>query len=397
MATGIPLNNKSAKMDYQLSYEGKEDIDSILSAKSKTHYKLQEQISFSTPIDLKGKFVLGDNIESLRYLLETKGPNIIDAVYIDPPYAKQAAFNTKQHNKAYEDNLFGAEYLEFLRKRLVLIHSLLKPTGSIFVHLDETMAFTVKILMDEIFGPSNFHNWITRKKSNPKNTVTRKFGDISDYIMFYSKSNKYHFYTPREEIDIEKVKREYHYIEKETNERYKVVPIYGPGIRNGKTGQKWHGMYPPAGKHWQYTPDKLTELDKNNQIHWSKNGNPRRKIYLKDYKGPVMQDILLGYKDATNQNIKVTGYPTEKNLDLVKLLLSTVTKPGDLVLDAFAGSGTAAEAAIDLKCNWIMMDNSLEALKATKKRLNDMSINSIDDIFKNVSECVVNIYKGSNE
>lgn len=390
MATGIPLS-KSTTMDYHIEYDGKENTRSILNKKNKSEYKAIEKLSIPSFSNITGKFYLGDNLESLRYILEKNGPEIFDAVYIDPPYAKQAMFTTKKQAKAYDDKLFGAEYLEFIRKRLILIHELLKPTGSIFVHLDETMAFAVKIIMDEIFGVNNFHNWITRQKSNPKNTVTRKFGDISDYIMFYSKSNKYNYYPQHKEWNIDSAKKEYHHIDKETNERYKLVPIYGPGTRNGKTGQMWHGMYPPAGKHWQYTPEKLTELDNNNQIYWSKNGNPRKKVYLKDSKGPIYQDIFMDFKDAHNQNIKITGYPTEKNLDLVQLLLKSVTKPGDLVLDAFAGSSTTAEAAVNLGCNWIMLDNSSESLKATEARFKDVSRRH-NNLF-DAQSCLISFYK----
>ena len=390
MATGIPLS-KSTRMNYHIEYDGKESIESILNKKVKTVYKKKEEVSVPSSNDIKGTFYLGDNLASLHYLLEKYGSEILDAVYIDPPYAKQAMFATKKQAKAYDDNLSGAEYLEFIRKRLVLIHKLLKPTGSIFVHLDETMAFAVKIIMDEIFGVNNFHNWITRQKSNPKNTVTRKFGDISDYIMFYSKSNRYNYYPQHKKWDLDSAKREYNHIDPISHERYKLVPIYGPGIRNGKTGQKWHGMYPPAGKHWQYTPEKLTELDNDNQIHWSKTGNPRKKVFFKDSKGPVYQDILMDFKDANNQNIKITGYPTEKNLDLVQLLLKSVTKPGDLILDAFAGSSTTAEAAMNLGCDWIMLDNSSESLKATQTRFTDIS-KKHDNLF-DTQLCSITFYE----
>src|SRR5205807_9298057 len=89
-------------------------------------------------------------------------------VYIDPPYATKSVFQSRKQADAYADLLEGAHYLEFLRERLILLRELLADDGSIYVHLDDNMAFLAKPVMDEIFGRSNFRNWITRKKCNPK-------------------------------------------------------------------------------------------------------------------------------------------------------------------------------------------------------------------------------------
>lgn len=105
----------------------------------------------------------------------------------------------------------------------------------------------------------------------------------------------------------------------------------------------------------------------------------------------LYQDILMDFKDANNQNIKITGYPTEKNLDLVQLLLKSVTKPGDLILDAFAGSSTTAEAAMNLGCDWIMLDNSSESLKATQTRFTDIS-KKHDNLF-DTQLCSITFYE----
>lgn len=94
--------------------------------------------------------------------------------------------------------------------------------------------------------------------------------------------------------------------------RYKKVPVRAPGVRNGKTGDPWRGTMPPPGKHWQYTPDKLDELDANGEIYWSPNGNPRRKVYLDQSEGVPVQDIWVEFRDAHNQMIEITGYPTKK-------------------------------------------------------------------------------------
>jgi adenine-specific DNA-methyltransferase len=127
-------------------------------------------------------------------------------------------------------------------------------------------------------------------------------------------------------------------------------------------------MLPPLGKHWQYTPETLEQMDQRGEIYWSSNGNPRRKIYLDESQGIPIQDIWLDVKDAHNQNIKVTGYPTEKPTELLRRIIQASSQEGDLVLDCFAGSGTTLTVASELNRSWIGMDNSLEALKTILKR-----------------------------
>lgn len=311
----------------------------------------------------------GDNLPILAALL--RKPDVsgkVRLVYIDPPYATGNVFQSRAQQDAYSDLLGGANYLEFLRQRLIFLRELLADDGSIYVHLDSNMAFHVKVIMDEIFGPQNFRNWITRKKCNPKNYTRKTYGNISDYLLFYTKSDTYVWHRPYEDWTEDQIAKEYQYIEEATGRRYKKVPIHAPGKRNGATGQPWHGMMPPPGKHWQYTPDKLDEMEARGEIYWSPNGNPRRKVYLDNSEGKPVQDIWLKYRDAHNQNIHITGYPTEKNPDLLSLIIQASSNPGDLVLDCFAGSGTTLAVADQLGRNWIGIDNSVEAISTVLKR-----------------------------
>jgi adenine-specific DNA-methyltransferase len=249
------------------------------------------------------------------------------------------------------------------------MHTLLSDEGSIYVHLDSNMVFHVKVMMDEIFGMQNFKGMITRKKCKSKNYTRRTYGNISDYILFYSKTENPVWNRPYEEWSDEKILKEYPYIEEGTGRRYKKVPIHAPGTRNGATGSEWRGMMPPEGKHWQFTPDKLEEMDRNGEIYWSANGNPRRKVYLERSSGIPVQDIWLDFLDVNNQNTHITGYPTEKNIDMLKRIIETSSRPGDLVLDCFAGSGTTLVAAEELGRNWIGVDIGDEAIATIVNRL----------------------------
>ncbi|WP_254174658.1 site-specific DNA-methyltransferase [Planktothrix pseudagardhii] len=371
MATGIPGKNQykklkdSSLLSFSLEYVGKVSIEDILESPSAQLRKI-----INVEKEIKNQLIYGENLRVLRNLLEHSDiAGKINLIYIDPPYATGLGFESRQQTYAYQDFREGADYLEFIRQRLILLKELLSEQGSIYIHLDQNMAFPVKILMDEIFGIKNFRNWITRKKCNPKNYTKNQYGNISDYILFYTKTDDYIWNQPFEPWTDDKVIKEYQYIEEKTGRRYKKVPIHAPGERKGSTGQPWRGMLPPPGKHWQYTPETLEEMDKKGEIYWSSTGNPRRKVYLDQSKGIAVQDIWLEFKDAHNQNIKITGYPTEKNPELLKRIIQASSNSGDLILDAFVGSGTTVAVAEELKRQWIGIDNSLLAIETTIQRL----------------------------
>lgn len=311
----------------------------------------------------------GDNVDVLSMLLHnTEIVQKVKLIYIDPPYNTGGAFETRDFKHAYNDNLSVEQYLNFMRVRLELMRAILSDDGSIYVHLDSNMVFDVKVLMDQIFGRHNFRNMITRKKCKSKNFTKKAYGNISDYILFYTKSSEYTWNRPYDEWSNDKILKEYPYIEEQTGRRYKKVPIHAPGVRNGASGSEWRGMSPPPGKHWQFTPDKLDDMDKNGEIYWSSNGNPRRKVFLDHSNGIAVQDIWMDFLDINNQNTHITGYPTEKNIDMVKRIINASSCPGDIVLDAFAGSGTTLCAAEELNRQWIGIDIGDEAIRTIFER-----------------------------
>ncbi|MBE7472125.1 MAG: site-specific DNA-methyltransferase [Anaerolineae bacterium] len=377
MATGVPKtkwggnNNNPTQPDSQpdqsldvsLSYEGKRTNAEIL-ATAPAAIKILRQSD-----EAENRLYYGDNLPILAsFLYDDSIRGKVRLIYIDPPFATKSVFQSRSQSDAYLDLLVGAHYIEFIRQRLIILRELLAPDGSIYVHLDENMAFHIKIIMDEVFGAGNFRNWITRKKCNPKNYTRKTYGNVADYILFYTKSDTYVWNRSYEEWTQARADKEYEYIEEETGRRYKKVPIHAPGVRNGETGKPWRGMNPPPGKHWQYPPKTLDEMDARGEIYWSPNGNPRRKVYLDESSGVPVQDIWLEFRDAHNQNIKITGYPTEKNPDLLARIIEASSNPGDLVLDCFAGSGTTLDVAARLGRRWIGIDNSPEAIKTTLRR-----------------------------
>jgi adenine-specific DNA-methyltransferase len=366
MATGVPrspIRSARFSLPISLTYPGKKSADEILATPpgvfehiSTQHESAQKRVYFS------------ENLSVLAGLAQDSMVcGKVRLIYIDPPFATQTVFHSRKLVHAYEDVFEGASYLEFMRERLILLHRLLADDGSIYVHLDAKMVFHIKILMDEIFGAGNFRNCITRKKSNPKNYTRNKYGNVADYILFYTKSADYVWTKPVEPWTEERA-REYQYVDAATGRRYMKVPIHAPGVRNGDTGKPWRGMTPPPGKHWQFSPSTLDEMDARGEIYWSKNGNPRRKLYLDENPGVSVQDIWVDYRDAHNQMMHISGYPTEKNINLLHRIVEASSNPGDIVLDCFAGSGTTLVAAEALGRNWIGVDNSPEAIRTILHR-----------------------------
>lgn len=375
MATGISktkwkhdsdiISNESYDGDcsYEISYTGKLAEKDICNHKNDFHH---EAIFNGDSIN---KIFFGDNLDVLRQLnsdLEIK--NKIKLIYIDPPYGTNSIFQSRNQKNSYKDDLVGSHYLEFIRRRLILMRELLSSDGSIYMHLDGNMAFQIKVLMDEIFGAKNFRGFITRKKCSNKNSTRKTYGNISDYIIFYSKNRDFTWQRATVAWSDDKIRKEYPCIDEATGRRYKKVPIHAPGTRNGETGKEWKGMMPPSGKHWQYTPKRLTAFDNGGDIYWSANGNPRRKIYFDKDKGIPVQDIWMDVQDSLNQNIKITGYPTEKNPYLLERIIKASSNKGDIVLDCFAGSGTTLDVAEQLGRRYVGIDNSSEAIFNIVKR-----------------------------
>ena len=383
MATGIPpkTTSKHKKIPVYLSYTGKKPEKSIISQTGVVFEKV-------TPVNGNGENELfyGDNFDVLLYLLNSGYKGKITLIYIDPPFATASSFINRKLEHAYSDELCGGEYVEFLRERLILMRELLAGNGSVYLHLDSKMAFTMKLIMDEIFGGENCRAFITRKKCSTKNYTKNTFGNVSDYIMFYSKSSEYVWNRPYDPWEMDRMIEEYPYVDERTGKRYKKVPVHAPGVRNGETGKEWRGKMPPVGKHWQYTPEKLDELDAAGEIYWSPTGNPRRKVFCDPTKGIPIQDIWLNYRDSINQAQKTTGYPTEKNYEMLKMIVAASSNPGDIVLDCFAGSGTTLGAAFECSRIWIGADNSIESIKAILKRFTS-GLDKYGDYVSTPSDC----------
>ncbi len=321
-------------------------------------------------------FYSGDNLVGLS-LLARRGIRV-DLVYIDPPFATNNEFlvDTDRANTisasgrlAYADTTRGSEYLNALRERLLAVRNVMSPTGSIYVHIDVNMEHHVRLLMDEVFGPQNFRNSITRIKCNPKNFARYSYGNIKDTILFYSVSPSRITWNPqRTPLSEDDLNRLYPRADSD-GRRYTTTPLHAPGItRDGPTGQAWRGRMPPRGRHWRYPPEKLDELDAAGLVHWSATGNPRKINYADESVGKMPQDVW-EYKDPQRP-----VYPTQKNASMLERIILTSSSPGDTILDCYAGSGSTLVEAARLGRRFVGMDDAPESHRVIRDRMEDIRL-----------------------
>lgn len=339
---------------------------------------------------MKNLIIQADNIIGLNYLVANGYLGKIDLIYIDPPFATgndfavgEGRIATISHSKsdiiAYTDRVKGDEFVESIRKLLLIARELLSERGSIYLHTDYKIGHYLKVMMDDVFGASNFRNDISRIKCNPKNFKRIGFGNIKDMILFYTKAKAPIWNEPFENYSAEDVERLFPYID-DSGRRYTTVPIHAPGEKI--ESETFHGLKPPKGRHWRTSVKVLEQWDKEGLIEWSKNGNPRKKIFIDDKKGKRMQDIWT-FKDP-----QYPTYPTEKNANLLDLIIRTSSVPGSIVLDFYMGSGTTLAAAKRNSRKWIGIDASTMAIKAAIKKLqlNESSLWTEDYEFVDLTE-----------
>lgn len=312
--------------------------------------------------------IFDDNLNAMQFLLQEKAyKNALDLIYIDPPFATNNTFRmgstisaSLSANVAYDDKFSLEAYLEFLYYRFILMREMLSEKGSIYVHTDSKIGHYVKIVLDEIFGKEHFINDITRIKCNPKNFAKKGYGNVKDSILFYSKGADFIWNEVSQKVSQNDLAKRFN--KRDEKGAYTTIPLHAPGeTKNGESGQEWNGLKPPKGRHWRCALSELDSLQKKGLIEWSKNGNPRKKIYAKDYGYKKIQDIW-EFKDSQ----KVL-YPTQKNTALLRQILLMSSNENSLVMDCFCGGGGFLQEASCLKRKFIGIDESAQAIAINKE------------------------------
>jgi site-specific DNA-methyltransferase (adenine-specific) len=379
----------------------------------------------------------GDNLEVLRGRDADGRPLIadesVDLVYLDPPFNSAASYNvlfrapdgkasdsqieafadtwhwtdsaahafhevvTGRHQRAGtllramrdalgENDMMA--YLTMMAVRLIELHRVLKPTGSLYLHCDPTASHYLKLLLDGVFGVENFRNEIIWKRTGSHGGAKR-WGPIHDVILFYSRSDEFLWNRTYEEYDQLYLDKFYRFADERG--RYRLVTLTGAGTRAGDSGAAWRGVDPTkSGRHWALpagalakaypelsmrglnTQEKLELLDKAGLIYWPTRGSvPQQKRYVDEAPGVPVQDLITDVRPLGTADVERLGYPTQKPVALLERIITASSNPGDVILDPFCGCGTTVHAAQKLGRRWIGIDVTHLAISLIERRLKD--------------------------
>jgi len=382
------------KRGVRLEWEGKKaeiDVPVLPFQTIETINEPRQQLTlFSAPDDTrpafpqgwKNKLIWGDNKLAMAALVEQYAGQV-DLIYIDPPFDTGADFSvtvemgneeiTKEpsiiERHAYQDTWGRGldSYLQWFYETALSLFHLLAETGGLYVHLDYRVGHYVKVVLDEVFSQNGggFVSEIVWRRTG-SNTATARYGNNCDFIMFYTKSDRYTWNQLYGTYDLEYI--DSHYTQKDADGRlYQLVSTTGAGATAGD--YTWNGMRPPSGRHWAYSMTKMEELDRVGKLVHSKSGMPRVKYYLEEQPGPPLQCLWDDIKVVNSQAFERVNYPTQKPEALLERIIKASSNPGDLVFDCFLGSGTTAAVAERLSRRWIGCDLGRFAIHTTRKRL----------------------------
>lgn len=355
----------------------------------------------------------GDNLPILREYIPSES---IDLVYLDPPFNSQRTYNvlfkyesgkeSEAQIAAFEDTWHwnaAAEatyrelvtqspdrvsqmiaalrefigpsqmlaYLVMMAARLVELHRVLKPTGSLYLHCDPTASHYLKILLDTIFGPQSFQNEITWQRTATKGDARLKFGAVHDTLLLYTKSPKYIFnpvYLNQDESYLSR----FRYDDNDGKGPYRLAPLDSPNPRPNLTYE--YKDYSPPAKGWRVSREVMEQLDKEGKLAFPKrpDGRIARKHYLSEQKGRKASDVWIDIPPLQASAAEKLGYPTQKPLALLERIIQASSNPGDVVLDPFCGCGTTIAAAQKLGRQWIGIDVTHLSIALMKYRLKEM-------------------------
>ena len=378
----------------------------------------------------------GDNLNVLRDHIAAES---IDLIYLDPPFNSNRNYNvlfkspkgvqsdaqitafddswhwsTEHGSQAereyseilHQSNTDAAEVISALRRvlgendimaylvmmtnRLLEMHRVLKPTGSLYLHCDPTASHYLKVVLDTVFSPLNFCNNIVWQRSDTHNDAKRQFPAISDHILFYRKSDHQTFnqqHTPHADKTLQewyqylelpdhtvrrmtKLERESQVIPQGTR-RFNTADMTSPNPRPNLMYEYKGYAYPSNG--WRYSRESMEELDAQGKLLFpaTKTGRIMLKRYLDEQKGVTIGDTWTDISQLRASMPERLGYPTQKPLALLERIINASSNPGDVVLDPFCGCGTAVHAAQSLGRQWIGIDITHLAIALVEKRLRD--------------------------
>jgi adenine specific DNA methylase Mod len=305
-------------------------------------------------------------------------------IYIDPPFFSGTDYTLKSRSSSdrqsagvlkeeimYSDKWEGGlqEYLDFMRVRLEAMKPLLREDGSLWVHLDWHVSHYVKVILDEIFGYSNFVNEIVWKRTNSPKAQSRGFGSQHDVILLYATdASRFKTQQVYREHD-ERSRKPYSYEDQQG--KFRLIEIEAQGIQRteGRKQFEWRGRTAP----YLYRKETLDEWWEAGLIYTSKNGRYTKKQYLSDTPGVPVSDLWTDIYPVQGASKENTGFLTQKPETLLERIIICSTSENDIVADFFVGSGTTVVVADRMNRRWIACDLSEAAIKVATQRLDGLS------------------------
>ena len=283
--------------EYRLVYAGKKRREEVIAETPEAPFQVIRSFNHDNafPDGWRNLLVFGDNLLALKEIYaDQQGPNRygtknrIKLIYIDPPFATRQDF-MKDREKAYRDKVLGAQFIEFLRRRLILLREVLADDGSIFVHLDSKKGHYIKAVLDEVFGEENFVNEIIWQRSSAHSDAKR-FGVIHDSIFVYGRSDQRFFQQIFTDYDPEYVAERFRNVEEGTDRRYwlNTMTAAGAGAAKYFDGKL---LTPPSGTHWRLSQVRINDAIASKKIVFSDSGMPYIKQYLDESPGRSAQSI----------------------------------------------------------------------------------------------------------
>ena len=375
---------ETKQMEYELIYGIKEREEDILADTMSVPFQPVKQFGDAREGEWHNKLIFGDNLQALKFML--KDPEIKDRVklvYIDPPFATEQEFRGGRGESVYSDKIAGAEFLEFLRKRLILLKEILADEGCICLHMDYRKGHYIKILLDEVFVEHNFRNEIVVKRGTK--SVQAQFATIDslasghDTIFLYSKrpSTRFEKFTAKlEEMKKGTWNNHWRGTDRPTMryELFGITPTSGQWRWSKertegaiKNYEEYVAKYSKEKTIDEYYLEVLSNTgEKLDFVRLSSTGKPEHYVPPKDYK--ILSDVWFDISAYERPSI----FPTQKSEALLERLISSLSNKNDIILDAFAGSGTTGAVAEKLDRRWIMIDSSKLAIYTIIKRMFDL-------------------------
>ena len=364
---------------------------------------------------------IGDNLDILRGL----NSESVDLIYLNPPRNSGRSYRASATSRAggveYDDTWTAdhmrrdwlkeielrqpdavsvinmariihdagmAAYLTFMAVRLIELRRALKLSGSIYMHCSPHASYYLKALMDGIFGHEQFKSDISWRR-RPEPSGSRRWRSVHDALLFYAGPRKNRWRQVRQAHPPEH--RDRYYTSEDERGRYQHAPLTGAGLMRGERGEVWRGIDPgKTGRHWNVPVSvlkralprdesyidslgpiqRLDLLEQLGLVHWPMHqGMPRYKIYEDLAEGAILSDLITTIQPIESRATEETGWPGQVPIELLELIITASSDPGDLVLDPFCGSGTACVAAQKLGRSWVGIERLEHAAGVMSGRL----------------------------